>query len=123
MKGATVSFIFRDNKKSFFIALSDILGIILQKCIMELWLDSKDFFFFFFLEKSPIATHYVKSVKLWMVLAQNIVLQNTMTIVIHTNVYELGWCKCEISVAQKMNSGLEKLWPEFEADLSQQLTQ
>lgn len=53
MKGATVSFIFRDNKKSFFIALSDILGIILQKCLMELWLDSKDFFFLLLLGKKP----------------------------------------------------------------------
>lgn len=88
---------------------------------MEL-LDSEDYFFFF-LEKSPIATHYMKSVKLWMALAQNIVLQSTLTIVMHTNVYELGWCKCETSVDQKMNSDLEKLWPEFEADLSHQLTQ
>lgn len=89
--------------------------------VMEL-LDSKDYFFSF-LEKGPIATHYVKFVKPWMVLAQNIVLQNTLTIVMHTNVYELSWCNCETSVDQKMNSDLEKLWPEFEADLSHQLTQ
>lgn len=85
-------------------------------------LDSKNYFFFF-LEKRLTATHYVKSVELWMVLAQNIVLQNTLTIVMHTNVYELGWCKCETSVDQKINSDLENLWPEFEADLSHQLTQ
>lgn len=122
MKGATVSFIFRDNKKSFFIALSDILGIILHKCIMKLWLDSKDFFFFF-LEKKPNSYTLREVCQALNGASTDIVLQNTLTIVMHTNVYELGWCKCEISVAQKMNSGLEKLWPEFEADLSQQLTQ
>ena len=55
-----------------------------------------------------------------MVLVQSTVLQRALTIAMHTNMCELGWCKCGICVGQKINSGLGKLRPEFEADLSQQ---